>query len=92
LDALDDKHGGGWNFRVGGIVAGSGSFSAREFRPVIRIAITPAAFEAIAATLPFGSVGYEPQTNAKGEPLIWLESAIVDRLAAKRGPSEATVT
>jgi len=44
---------------------------------MIRIAITPAAFAAIAATLPLGSVGYEPQTNAKGERLIWLEAAVV---------------
>ena len=48
-----------------------------------------AAGEAIAATLPLGSVGYEPQTNAKGERLVWLESAIVDRLAAMRGPGES---
>ncbi len=56
---------------------------------MIRIAITPAAFEAIAATLPLGSVGYEPQLNAKGERLIWLEAAVVDRLAAMRGPGES---
>jgi hypothetical protein len=42
---------------------------------MIRIAISPAAFDAIAATLPLGSVGYEAQANAKGERLIWLESA-----------------
>ena len=56
---------------------------------MIRIAITPAAFEAIAATLPLGSVGYEPQPNAKGERLIWIEAAIVDRLGAMRGPGES---
>ncbi len=33
---------------------------------MIRIAITPAAFDAIAATLPLGSVGYEPQLDARG--------------------------
>ena len=37
---------------------------------MIRIAITPAAFEAISATLSLGSVGYEAQLNAKGERLI----------------------
>jgi hypothetical protein len=37
--------------------------------PMIRIAITVEAFEAIVATLGLGSVGYEPQTNAKGERL-----------------------
>jgi hypothetical protein len=36
---------------------------------MIRIAISQAAFEAIARTLPLGNVGYEPQVSAKGEPL-----------------------
>ena len=53
---------------------------------VIRIAISLAAFDAICATLPAGSVGYEPQLNEKGECLIWLEAAMVDRLGAMRGP------
>jgi hypothetical protein len=35
-------------------------------RHEIRIAITPIAFERIAATLPLGSVGYEAETTAKG--------------------------
>jgi hypothetical protein len=56
---------------------------------MIRIAITQAAFEAIAATLPLGSVGYENQTNEKGERLIWLDRAMVDRLRAMRGPGES---
>ena len=46
---------------------------------IVRIVITSAAFEAIPATLPLGSVGYEPKLNAKGERLIWLEAAVVDR-------------
>jgi hypothetical protein len=33
---------------------------------LIRIAITPAAFDAIAATLPLRSVGYEPQLDSFG--------------------------
>ncbi len=37
---------------------------------MIRISITPAAFEAIAATLLLGSVGYEPKLNAKGQRLM----------------------
>jgi hypothetical protein len=56
---------------------------------MIRIAITPAAFEAIAATLRLKSVGYEPQLNAKGERLIWLESAAVDRLNPMQGAEES---
>ncbi len=55
---------------------------------MIRIAITPAAYEAIAATLPLGSVGYERAPNATGERLIWLEAAVVERLTAMRGPGE----
>jgi hypothetical protein len=39
------------------------------------IAITQDAFEAIAATLPLGSVGYENAVNERGERLIWLEAA-----------------
>ena len=33
---------------------------------MIRIAITQAAIDAIAATLPLGSVGYENKTNERG--------------------------
>lgn len=43
----------------------------------------------IAATLPLGSVGYEPKVDTKGERLIWLEAAIVERLRAMRGPGES---
>jgi len=41
------------------------------------------------STLPLGSVTYEPQLNAKGERLVWLDAAIVDRLAAMRGLKES---
>ena len=53
---------------------------------MVRIAITPAAFEAIAATLPLGSVGYEADDH--GQRLIWLEDAMADRLGAMRRPGE----
>jgi hypothetical protein len=56
---------------------------------VIRIAITPAAFEAIAASLPLGSVGFEAAPTKSGERAIWIESAVVDRLGAMRGPGES---
>ena len=42
---------------------------------IVRIAISQAAFDAIAKTLPLGSVGYENKVNEKGERLIWLEPA-----------------
>jgi hypothetical protein len=43
---------------------------------VIRVAISAGVFAAIEATMPFGSVGYEPQTGGTGERLIWLEPRI----------------
>ena len=49
---------------------------------MIRIAITAAAFEAIAATLPLGSVSYENETNERGERYVWLPPNVVDRLKA----------
>jgi hypothetical protein len=47
---------------------------------MVRIAITQAAFEAIAKTLPLGSVGYENKVNEKGERLIWLELLLARQL------------
>jgi hypothetical protein len=47
---------------------------------MVRIAISQAAFDAIAATLSLGSVGYENATNERGERLIWLEDAMADHL------------
>jgi hypothetical protein len=45
--------------------------------------------ERLAAKLLFGSVGYEPEPDAKGERWIWLEPRFVDRLRALRGPGES---
>jgi hypothetical protein len=83
-----------WFHRPGGARArrpasGAVRASARTGRPVsgramIRISITVEAFEAIARTLPLGSVGYE-----RGERTVWLEDAMADRLGAMRGPSES---
>jgi hypothetical protein len=47
---------------------------------MIRIAISPAAFGAICATLPIGSVAVEAKANERDERLIWLEAAMVDRV------------
>jgi hypothetical protein len=52
---------------------------------MIRIAISQAAFEAIAKTLPLGSVGYENKVNEKSERLIWLDPSVVDRLRGSFG-------
>jgi hypothetical protein len=56
---------------------------------MVRIAISQAAFDAIAKTLALGSVGYENKVNEKGERLIWLDPRVVDRLRALRGPGES---
>jgi hypothetical protein len=56
---------------------------------MVRIAITQAAFDAIRATLPLGSVGYENQINERGERLIWLGHAVVGRPRAMRGRGES---
>jgi hypothetical protein len=52
---------------------------------MIRIAISQADFEAIAATSPLRSAGCEAKPNEQGERLIWLETHVVDKLAALRG-------
>jgi hypothetical protein len=51
--------------------------------------ITQAAFDAIAATMPLGSVGYEAQRPEKGEVHIWLEERWVSKLAAMRRPAKS---
>ena len=56
---------------------------------MIRISITAAAFDAIAATLPLGSVGFERAPGAKGERIVWLDRAVVDKLRGIRGPGES---
>jgi hypothetical protein len=40
---------------------------------MIRIAISQAAFEAIARTLPLGSMSFENAIDENGRRLIWLE-------------------
>ena len=56
---------------------------------MIRIAIMQAAFDAIAATLPLGSVAYEPTVDEGGLRYIWLEARWLDRLRSYRGPGES---
>ena len=60
--------------------------TARNHAP---LAITQVAFEAIASTLPLGSVGYENEVNERGERLIWLDRAVVSRSRAIRGHRES---
>jgi hypothetical protein len=56
---------------------------------MVRIAISQAAFDAIARTLALGSVGIENATNERGERLIWLAPTVIDRLRPLRGPGDS---
>ena len=56
---------------------------------MIRIAISAEAFDAIAATLPLGSVSFENGVNEHGERYVWLPPNVVDRLKAQRRPGES---
>jgi hypothetical protein len=55
---------------------------------MIRVAINPATYAAIAATLP-SSVGVEQKRAPNGDCFIWLDRAVVGRLCAMRGPGES---
>ena len=60
-----------------------------RIRRMIRIAITPAAYAAIAATLALGTVAVEPDRAEDGSVHIWLDQGVVARLKALRGPGES---
>jgi len=55
-----------------------------DWDPMIRLAISEAAFEAITTTLPL-----ESALNEKGERLIWLNYNLVNDLRKKRRPGES---
>jgi hypothetical protein len=56
---------------------------------MIRIAITEAAYEAIAAAHPFDSVGHESKQIETGEVLIWLRLAKMMRRVPAHGGAGA---
>jgi hypothetical protein len=65
----------------------------RGARPdMIRIAISQAAFDAIALTLALGSMNFENATDEHGQRLIWLDRAIVDRLRSLRARARLVAT
>jgi hypothetical protein len=66
----------------------------RENNPqaMIRISITAAAFEAIAATMKLGSVGVEPDPVDQGERQIWLEPRTWIGCALCEGRASPTAT
>lgn len=59
---------------------------------MIGIAISKAAYEAIARTLSLGTMGFEQALNANGDRFVWLEPSVIDRLAAMRGSGRTTAT
>ena len=56
---------------------------------MIRLAITPAAYAAIAGTLALGTVAVEPERAEDGDIYIWLDQGVVAKLKALRGPGES---
>jgi hypothetical protein len=56
---------------------------------MIRIAISAEAFEALASTIPLGSVLFEKELDANGQCHVRLNRAVVSRLKAMRGPGES---
>jgi hypothetical protein len=56
---------------------------------MIRITITLTAYAAIAGTLPWGTVGVEPQRAENGGYFIWVTPAVVNKLTALRALDES---
>jgi hypothetical protein len=67
----------------------AGTKQLRAISPLVRIAISQKAFDSIAATLPFGRVGYENEVDANGARLIWLPPDFIAKLRYLRGPGES---
>ena len=58
---------------------------------MIKIAITQAAFEAIAATLPLGRVGFEAERTNVGNVFIWVETRWARKFSACAGWVQAAI-
>ena len=56
---------------------------------MVKISISEAAFAALAATLPLGSVAVEPERAPNGDVGIWLPHDVLAKLRAMRGPGES---
>jgi len=57
-------------------------------RRMMGIAVSPAAYAAIATALP-GSVAVESERVLNGDYFIWLEPSAIDRIAAVCQPGES---
>ena len=56
---------------------------------MIRINITPAAFDAIAAMLVLGTVAVEPERAENGDIYVCLDPRVLTKLKALPGPGES---
>ena len=56
---------------------------------MIRIPITVEAYDALASTIPPGSVVFEKEIDANGQCHVRLNRAVVDRLRSLRGAGES---
>jgi hypothetical protein len=59
---------------------------------LIRIAITPAAYRAIKASLPEGSVVLKPERNSRGRYLLMLDEGTANSLKCSAGSERASAT
>jgi hypothetical protein len=57
-------------------------------RPMLRIAISQKAFDAIVATLP-SNVGFESQRAENGDVYVWLPPDVLAKLNALRGRGQS---
>jgi hypothetical protein len=55
---------------------------------MIRVALTDAAYDAIASTLPKGAARW-PMQRDQGQCFIQVEAAVIDRMRAIRKPGES---
>jgi hypothetical protein len=55
---------------------------------MIRVALTDAAFDAVATTLPKGAARW-PMQRDRGQCFIQVEAAVIDRMRAIRRPGES---
>jgi hypothetical protein len=55
---------------------------------MIRVALTDAAYDAIASTLPKGTARW-PMQRERGQCPVHIEAAVLDRLRAMRRPGES---
>ena len=58
-------------------------------REMIRVVLTDEAYDAIASTLPKGTARWRMQRD-RGQSVIQVEAAVVDRMMAMPGPARAT--